>query len=106
MTDDLDVVVAGRDVDDGGTVEAVAEYGRPLLLDIVVRNLTALEIAGLRVLSNLPDSAWTVDGPAAIAPHGEARLTMAVDAGALYDAPATLKRIVVDVEYRKVRRFG
>ena len=106
MADDLAVSVAGRDVSDGGAVETVAEYGRPMVLDISIRNLTDEQIVGLRVLSNIPEGAWSVSGPADIAPRAGARLAMAIDAGALYDAPATLKRIAVDLEYRKVRRFG
>lgn len=106
MGDDLAVRVAGRNVGDGGTVEAVVEYGSTLFLDVHIRNLTDMEIADLRVLSNLPDGSWTVDGPGTIVPHGEAKCVMSVDAAALYDAPATLKRIAVDLEYTKVRRFG
>ena len=106
MADDLAVEVAGRDVGDGGTVEAVVEYGATLYLDVSVRNLTDMEIGDLRVLSNLPDGSWTVDGPGTIPPHGGAKLVMSVDAAALYDSPATLKRIAVDLEYTKVRRFG
>lgn len=106
MASDVDVTVAGRDVPAGGGVDVIAEYGKPLILDVSVRSQTDREIVDLRVLSNLPDGAWTADGPDAIPPHGEARIVLSVDAAALYDAPATLKRIAVDLEYRLVRRFN